>query len=101
MAEVLMYKGYNTRACGTSEGFALIPLSTALLHWADEIYVVADECKHVMKCLRESELDTPVFVFPLPDKYERNAPELIDQFENMFACRKDYLCNPVKGESKQ
>jgi predicted protein tyrosine phosphatase len=33
---------YNTRACGTSEEYALIPLDSVLIEWAD-IIVVMDE----------------------------------------------------------
>ena len=32
--------GYNTRACGTEVGHALIPLDETLMHWADEIVVM-------------------------------------------------------------
>jgi len=32
--------GYNTRACGASREFALIPISEALVHWAQEIVFV-------------------------------------------------------------
>lgn len=28
---------YNTRACGVSEEYALIPVTDLLIHWADEI----------------------------------------------------------------
>ena len=90
MAEVLIRRRYNARACGTSEGFALIPLSTALLHWADEIYVVEGERRYVMHCLKELELDTPVFAFPLPDKYERNNPALIQKFKTMLKDKDNY-----------
>ena len=32
--------GYNCRNCGTEESYALIPISEALLLWADEIVFV-------------------------------------------------------------
>ncbi len=32
--------GFNTRACGSSQDFALIPISEALVEWADEIVFV-------------------------------------------------------------
>ena len=32
--------GYNTRACGTDISYALIPISEALIYWADEIVCV-------------------------------------------------------------
>lgn len=40
-ANVLHKKfGFNTRACGSCEDFALIPVSEALLAWADEVVFV-------------------------------------------------------------
>ena len=43
IAKYLAEKGYNTRACGTSQEYALIPLSPALVYWADEIHVVSEQ----------------------------------------------------------
>ena len=35
--------GYNVRNCGTVESYALIPISEALVKWADEIVFVNSE----------------------------------------------------------
>lgn len=35
--------GYNTRACGSSHTFALIPITEALIAWADELLFVNKE----------------------------------------------------------
>lgn len=35
--------GFNTRACGSSQDFALIPISEALVEWADEVVFVNRE----------------------------------------------------------
>lgn len=41
--------GHNTRAAGSNEAFALIPVSEALIHWADEIVFVNSE--NFQECL--------------------------------------------------
>ena len=37
--------GYNTRAVGTAKEYALIPITEALVAWADEIVFVDEDCK--------------------------------------------------------
>ena len=76
--------GYNTRAAGTEEDFALIPVSEALIVWADEIvFVESRNRQSLIWNLMESKLDRliPVvqekaIVLGLPDKYDWMAPEL-------------------------
>lgn len=75
--------GYNTRACGTSQEFALIPISEALVHWADEVVFVNNENWEDVK-------DTPIFrvkkvtVLDLPDEFERNDPQLIEAIKAQY-----------------
>lgn len=81
---------YNTRACGTSDEYALIPLSTALLLWADEIHVVKEQEKTLRQELGELEdshrihTATPVYVYDIPDCYGTFAPELMEEIEQQF-----------------
>ena len=78
IADILVKTGkYNVRNAGCSQEYALIPLSTALLHWADEIIVVEEWEQFVKSALREEELETPVTSLDIPDMYDRNDPELI------------------------
>ncbi len=78
IADILVKTGkYNVRNAGSPE-YALIPLSTALLHWADEIIVVEEWEQFVKSALKEQELDTPVTSLDIPDMYARNDPELIE-----------------------
>jgi len=68
--------GYNTRACGTAEEYALIPISEALVQWADLVVFVSPENFHAVKeepCLKHR----PCIVLDLPDQFERNQPELL------------------------
>lgn len=76
--------GYNTRACGVSEEYALIPLSEALIAWADEIVFVNPEnyysaidnyneeaSPRAYKWLREKNI-----VLDIADDYDYNSPAL-------------------------
>jgi predicted protein tyrosine phosphatase len=65
--------GFNTRACGSCKDFALIPISEALIMWADEIiFVNADNFidldfdeKELMK-----DLEKVYAVLDIPDVYD-------------------------------
>lgn len=69
--------GYNTRACGVTTNFALIPLDAVLLHWADEIVFVEqevydmawDDYKDILKDKRN-------IVLAVPDMYNWGDSEL-------------------------
>jgi predicted protein tyrosine phosphatase len=79
IAEVLIRAGgYNVRNAGCSQEYALIPLSTALLHWADEIIVVEEQAAFVKSALHELEMNKPIHVLDIPDDYARNDPDLIE-----------------------
>lgn len=79
IAEILVKTGkYNVRNAGCSQEYALIPLSTALLHWADTIIVVDEWEMFVKSALREEGLDKTVYVLHIDDKYSRNDPKLIE-----------------------
>ena len=79
IADILVKTGkYNVRNAGCSQEYALIPLSTALLHWADEIIVVKEWEGVVRSALLDQELLTPVTSLDIPDVYARNDPELVN-----------------------
>lgn len=73
-AFLLEERGYNVRACGTCEEFALIPISTALVGWADVIYFVNQENLDEVEdqYLRGKE----VRVLDLPDEHDYGSEEL-------------------------
>lgn len=62
----------NTRACGTSEEFALIPLSEALVKWADQIvFVNNDNYTEAFNMGYEEMLNVKnVIVLDIPDSYD-------------------------------
>ena len=69
--------GYNTRACGVSEEYALIIFDEVLISWADEI-VFMDKEHHLMASNQyaQSMKNKPIFILGVPDKYKYMDPEL-------------------------
>jgi predicted protein tyrosine phosphatase len=84
VANALYYEyGYNTRSCGATD-FALIPISEALLVWADEVVLVHND---VLKYLSDSELDIikdKLIVLNISDTYEWNEKALVDQILTQY-----------------
>lgn len=77
--------GYNVRNCGTVESYALIPISEALVLWADEIVFVDQENYNmVYEDLKRLEVLDKCIVLDIPDQYSFNDFELFD------ICRKQY-----------
>ena len=84
IAKFLSEKGYNTRACGTSMDYALIPISHALVEWADEIHVVSEQLSEVQSILKQLDLSREVFEYNIPDKYNAFSIELIELITEEF-----------------
>lgn len=77
--------GYNVRNCGTVESYALIPISEALITWADEIvFVNKENYDMVTRELTQLNFLEKCIVLDIPDAYEFNDPKLVD------ICRKQY-----------
>lgn len=77
MAKVLWRDfAHNTRSCGVDTEFALIPISEALVAWADEI--VFAEQVHMDKLLSCTEIpdDVDCYVLNIPDDYDYMADGL-------------------------
>ena len=71
--------GYNVRNCGTVESYALIPISEALVKWADEIVFVNNEnYQHVKKDIEELGLLNKTYVLDIPDMYNFNDFKLLE-----------------------
>lgn len=70
--------GYNVRNCGTVDAYALIPISQALVLWADEIvFVNRENYVNVHHELKELKVLDKCKVLDIPDIYNFNDPELI------------------------
>ena len=78
--------GYNTRAVGVAEDYALVPMDIVHIHWADELVFVEQkvydqawsEFKDVLK-------DKKVVVLAIPDNFEWNDPELVAIIKKQYA----------------
>ena len=77
--------GYNTRAVGASDEYALIPLDAAHVAWADEILVMdsfqEDRVRYLMSVLEErigEPVTTKVHVLDVPDDYGFRDPVLVE-----------------------
>lgn len=73
--------GYNTRACGTSQDYALIPITEALIAWADEIVFVDKNARGDIEYVDQDEellqsYGTKVLTLDIPDEYNWNHNEL-------------------------
>lgn len=78
--------GYNVRNCGTVESYALIPISEALIAWANEIIFVNKENFHSVEFeLKLMNVLDKCFVLDIPDNYEFNDPKLIDECKKQYA----------------
>lgn len=80
--------GYNVRNCGTDASYALIPISEALVLWADEIVFVNKQNYNMVKEeLERLEVTKKCKVLNIPDNYGFNEPELIkickEQYEKI------------------
>lgn len=69
---------FNTRACGLSDEYALIPIDQALIEWADEIVCMEDD--HVLDLKERFDkyiTFRPVVTLNIEDRYAYRDPELM------------------------
>lgn len=82
---------YNTRCAGTSEEYAIVPVTDALVVWADVI-VVMDAFQQRIINERQNELAQEyesfdykqVINLEIPDNYDYRNPELVEIMTNKF-----------------
>lgn len=92
MAHVLAKEfDYNVRNCGTEESYALIPISEALVFWADEIIFVNKENYNAVKASLNSikREDTKVYCLDIPDMYSYCDPELIKICKEQYETKEE------------
>lgn len=80
--------GYNTRSCGTSD-FALIPLSEALIIWADEIIVAHKDVLQYLSDEAIKIMDGKTIVLNIKDLYNWNDDDLIKEIESQYGEQND------------
>lgn len=81
IANELIKRGYNARCCGATTSFAIVPITHALLAWANYVIVVSEQEAVVRKMCQELSDDgyakPIVHVFDIEDMYPYNDPELV------------------------
>lgn len=71
--------GWNTRSCGSTLGFAIVPITGTLITWADRIvFVNRDNYEEVLMYAKEELEGKEIQVLNIPDCYEYNNPILKD-----------------------
>lgn len=88
-AHVGSLRGYNTRACGSAQEYALVPLTVNLIEWAEKIVFVNRENKFEAIYTfnhtgYEEDIERKSITLDIPDKYEAFHPTLILMFNDWF-----------------
>lgn len=83
--------GFNTRAVGVSQEYALIPIDQALLSWADEIVCVEPEVDYLVRKYIETKTAMDIdwyneisTVLDIPDEYSWDSPVLQQTIMNQY-----------------
>jgi predicted protein tyrosine phosphatase len=71
---------FNTRACGLTAEYALIPLDDVLLKWADEIVCMDANQQIQLKKMT----DKPGHNLSIPDRFKYRDPELMDLIKERY-----------------
>ena len=77
--------GFNTRSCGHSQEYALIPISEALIEWAEQVVFVNQEnfdelSNEAKECLSYK----TVVILDVPDEYSYNDPKLREIIKEQY-----------------
>jgi len=82
--------GYNTRACGSSKPWALIPITEALIVWADQIVFVNKDNyleldQEERDCIKETGAD--VVHLNIEDDFPWNDTSLVQQLKHEYSTK--------------
>lgn len=82
-------RGYNTRSCGSTQKYALIPITANLIEWAETIvFVNKENYDETLRVFDDSGFEQSVIdkarILDIPDRYEAFHPTLIAEFEKWF-----------------
>jgi len=84
--------GFNTRACGIDIDHALIPISPALLYWADEVVCMDVRQRHeveghIAKFNKKQlmDIDIPIHVLNIADNYAYMDIELQREIRTRYS----------------
>ena len=88
--------GFNTRACGHNLEYALIPISEALVYWADEVVFADTESYNAVVAMNNITLKSKTCsILNIPDEYDWNDPELRLIIRENFMCRERFEHSPL------
>ena len=77
--------GYNTRAVGIDNSFALFPIDEVILTWADEIVCMTSQQVDMVNLrLKEYKIDGKVICLHIEDDYGYMDPELIQAISESY-----------------
>lgn len=80
---------FNTRAVGISQEYALVPLETVHLHWADEIVTMEKSHTEAVQALFEKigwvDHAPKIVELGIPDNFEYRNPKLIELIKQTYA----------------
>ena len=86
--------GYNVRNCGTEPSYALIPISEALVLWADEIvFVNRENFESVRSHIEDLGILEKVKMLDIPDNFGFNDPKLVKICKEQYESAKFYSGN--------
>lgn len=75
LAHVLSGRGYNTRAAGITEEYALVPVDEVLVQWADKIVCVEPTVFHNLERKYPGAVYKTV-ILDIPDRFAYMDPQL-------------------------
>lgn len=89
MANALHQKyGFNTRACGSATSFALIPITEALIAWAEEIIFVDQDCRDYISSDHLKVADewcADIHTLDIPDDHDWGTDDLKKECLRQYA----------------
>ncbi len=100
LAELLVKEyGFNTRACGSNQEYALIPISDALILWADEVVFVNEENYQEASIHFKDELKKAnVTVLDVQDSFPFRDPTLQDSLKESYEAKRPGGLNQNSGD---
>lgn len=89
---------YNTRAAGLTPEFALVPVDSVLLHWADEIVCMSEaQAVELYGRLLALGYNKPVISLDIEDNFEYRNPKLVKLIRERY----DGAQEAMKGEDEK
>ena len=85
MANVIFSKyGHNTRSCGAAKEYALIPISEALIRWADEIVLSSIDVAKYLNSDEKKLSSGKTIILNIGDNYDWNEDHLVNKILEQY-----------------